>query len=241
MNYLNNKFIITVAILCCSFSVLMAQTEANTKNSKSVRIEFDNYFEWDELDETTLAVWRRMRNIMDISDIQATKIDITGELKYSAITLKEHYVRNGVDSVKTRTILMSRQEDIIDSIFSIEVFTRKVDSVKQIIRFNFPSFSASINYNRALLNVPYYLRHIVVLDNPTKEDVRACLFGGYNVTSKSIPFIVFSPGQEFQKGCWDICRVQGTGYHPSLWYEKFDIQDYIYFEIEFLTKEELGK
>ena len=241
MNYLNNKFIITVAILCCSFSVLMAQTEANTKNSKSVRIEFDNHFERDKLDENFLDIWRRLEYIMGISDIQTTKIDITGELKYSAITLKEHYVRNGVDSVKTRTFLMSLEEDIIDSIFTFEVFTRKVDSVKQIFNFYFSPFSLSMNYNRALLDVSYYLRHIVVLDNPIKDDVRACLYGGYNVTSKSIPFIVFSPGQKIQEGWWDICRVQGTGYHPSLWYEKFDIQDYIYFEIEFLTKEELGK
>ncbi|MCL2039170.1 MAG: hypothetical protein FWG85_01930 [Bacteroidetes bacterium] len=256
MNYFN-KFVIAAIIFCCSFNVLLSQTEAG---SKSVRIEFDNYLEnieIDKLDEKSIAIFKMfnqmIRNIAEISDIEMNKIDITGELKYSVIAIKEHYVKDGVDSVNIRQYVMSFEEvfdsvnnkstfecvDKIDSIFTFEVITKKVDSVKQIFSVRFPSLSYQIRYNRSLLDVPYYLKPIVILDTPNDADVWGCLYGGYNTSSKSIPFIVFSPGQEMGEKCWDICRVQGTGTHPALWYEKFNIKDYLYLEIEFLTADEV--
>jgi len=253
MNYKKITSMIFAAILFCGFGYLIAQADSPNTNPKTLRIEFNNYPEMKNLDESSQKVVqmlnRRMWHIMNISDIEMAKIDISGEIKYSAIRINEHYVRNGIDSVDSKLLAMSFEmidgvfsyKDKIDSIFSFEVVTRKVDDVKQIFSLHFSGFSYKINYNRALADVPYYLRPIVILDTPNTADVWACLWGGYDVSLKSIPFIVFSPGQKIREGCWDICRVQGTGYHPSVWYEKFDIKDYIYLTIEFLAKEELEK
>ena len=57
---------------------------------------------------------------------------------------------------------------------------------------------------------------------------------------ETIPLIAFTEGE---RGTWerngftlegiDYCGVRDAKIHPSRWFEKFHIKDYVYFEIEF--------
>ena len=65
----------------------------------------------------------------------------------------------------------------------------------------------------------------------------ACGFNNYTTTLKEFPIIAFSTGIPVEEYGVNFCGLRDSGVHPKLWFEKFKIKNYVYFEIKFLEIE----
>ena len=56
----------------------------------------------------------------------------------------------------------------------------------------------------------------------------------YITTSNVFPIIAYSIGIPLEDGTINYCSLKSASVHPKLWVEKYNIKNYIYFEIEFI-------
>ena len=84
------------------------------------------------------------------------------------------------------------------------------------------------------LHIPIVTKNYILMETlPTKT---------YTVSDR-IPLMAYTTGHRCEMNfngqiveAIDYCGVRYSKTHPSEWYEKFNIQDYIYFELEFQPK-----
>lgn len=88
------------------------------------------------------------------------------------------------------------------------------------------------------LHIPIATKNCILMETlPVKA---------YTVADR-IPLIAYTTGHETKMEfngqiftAIDFCGVRFSKTHPSEWYEKFNIKDYIYFEIEFQPSQEVS-
>ena len=85
-----------------------------------------------------------------------------------------------------------------------------------------------------ILHIPIVTKNCILMETlPAKTYTSA----------DRIPLMAYTTGAEFKMDfngqtvdAISFCEVRYSKTHPSEWYEKFNIQDYIYFELEFQPK-----
>ena len=151
-------------------------------------------------------------------------ITISGDLTGKKIILREHIVSDG--TIRTQEVPTSFDTMNSDSL-TISVTTQKEarDSIKIDIQNNDMPYYQAVHF----LPTTKYQHPILmetILDNTLDQE--------------NTPIFAYTPGipkdfninGKIMKG-EHYCDLRDSNTHPALWYEKFEIKNYIYYSIEF--------
>jgi hypothetical protein len=178
-------------------------------------------------------LWRETTSTMNFLGVDMKKITITGNIKGKNFVAYSHVVKDGKDSLHSADTLIFPNGMDADTL-KINVRSIPVDSNKVKIERDF---------DRRILMTPTYdmgsNQGCILMETSLRsnENPNACGTDFYSTTEKIFPIMAYSQGIPMEYGA-DYCGLRDTGVHPKLWFEKFKIKNYVYFEIEFIESEE---
>lgn len=159
-------------------------------------------------------------NLMRFQHIDALDVTVKGNLKNRAYKL---YMIRNQEGKSERKELNAMFSCRMDSVEHFSFFARPETPDTAHIRC---FYGSDVD-----LHLPIETKHCILMETlPTQS---------YTVTDR-IPLIAYTSGEEKNitfngetMQAIDYCAVRYSQTHPSEWFEKFKIKDYIYFEIEF--------
>ena len=176
-------------------------------------------------------------DLVDIANflgVDFRKVTITGNINGKKIVVITHIVKDGKDSSIIRNY--SSQFPIASDSLTITIKTLPLDTnkVKTELKINLSTivvtlpFVYDIGSNKNCKLIETAFEDELKYDNNSNADY-------YFTTAKVFPIIAYSIGMQLED-IINYCALKNASIHPSLWVEKYEIKNYVYFEIKFLDE-----
>jgi len=205
-------------------------------SNDTIKIEYKSLYEYIAPEEDPkkheIALLRSFLDVVSFLGVDYRKVVITGNINKKNFVTTTHIVRNGKDSiVKTNTSYFPMSSDTLE----ISIKTLPVDShkVKTELTMNLGKnilsypFTYDIESNKSCMLIETAIEKGLEYDDNSGAEY-------YLTTSEVFPIIAYSMGIPLDNGTIHYCGLKNSGVHPKLWFEKFKIKNYVYFEIKFL-------
>jgi hypothetical protein len=194
----------------------------------TVKVNYHYHPQVEDLTPAVMELYRELYDIQDFLDVCNRKITITGNIKNKKIITFTHIVKEEKDSLYT---IDTSYFPMIDDTLQITVKSLPVDSNKVKIQMHYGRWSVKRIYDIGNNN-KCILMETSLLSN---DRPNACGMDYYYAAiEEKFPVIAYSIGIPLENDVTNFCGLRDSGVHPKLWFEKFKIKNYIYFEIKFL-------
>lgn len=202
---------IAISLFCSFCCVFCSYAQNDTLSLRYDSPDYDNMF---------------LKNLMELQEIKQKKVIVAGnDLKNKNFVLRSHHVVSGSDSISQMVPFpIPMREDSLAVYFGVRPVN--ADSVYVVIDGPFNTrFGMRVNTEYHILMETYGSSSFAVID--------------------TIPLIAYSTGvvkeinYNGQVGkSIDYCQLRDACVHPSKWYEKYGIDDFIYYDIIFLPRKD---
>lgn len=189
---------------------------------------------------------RELADIAGFLGMEYRKIIITGDIKGRNFITFTHVVKDGKDSIRLiDTSYFPMGKDTLQIIIkTLSIDDNKVKIGRDYGRWSSRNIIFEIGDNGEYASS--VLMETALGDGlKHKHDDDGSASDYYLTTlDNMIPIVAYSPGIPIEVGgeIWrDFCGLRDAGIHPSLWVEKFEIKNYLYFDIKFLERTSITK
>ncbi len=202
---------IAISLFCLFCCVFCSYAQNDTLSLRYDSPDYDNTF---------------LKNLMELQEINQKKVTVAGsDMKNKNFVLRSHHVIAGSDSISQMVPFPLPMIGDSSAIY-FGVRPVNVDSIYVVIDGPFSTrFGIRVNTENHILMETYGSLPFSVAD--------------------TIPLIAYSTGivkELSYKGQVvkniNYCQLRDARLHPSKWYEKYGIDDFIYYDIIFLPRKD---